>query len=284
MGYLAHWGLTEKPFEEVNDPRFFFASEDHREALDRMYYVVNDHNMNISLLTGEIGCGKTITKKVLLTELPADRFEILDFENSSFAFVDLVYDIVCRLAAKHPRAPGGDGGADPLRRGDKYSLLRIFKEQLSFLYYEEKRHLILIFDEAQQIEDAALDEIRTLTNYSTAAENLLTIFMIGQPELREKVKRLRQLDQRIFLRFHLNNLDFNGTAGYIGHRLLTAGRTEGGPFAPPALELIFRGTGGVPREINRICKLALNYGFAQGRDEISLDDVQLILDDMKAHG
>jgi general secretion pathway protein A len=84
MGYLEHWNLKEKPFEEVSDIRFFFESEDHREALDRMLYVVNDRNMNMGLLTGEIGSGKTITKNVLIGSLPSHQFETIDFENSNF--------------------------------------------------------------------------------------------------------------------------------------------------------------------------------------------------------
>ena len=280
MGYLEHWKLKEKPFEEVCDTRFFFESEDHREALDRMLYVVNDRNMNMGLLTGEIGSGKTITKNVLAGSLPDHQFAIVDFENSSFAFLDLLFDIVKRLAADNPQA-----AADGLpARNDKYLLMQAFKRQLESLYYEQKRHLVLIFDEAQQIEDAALDEIKNLTNLSTKLENFMTIFFVGQPELREKVKRLRQVDQRIFLRFHLNNLDFNGSIKYIQHRLRVSGHDKGTVFSSLGYELIFRITGGVPREINRLCKLALNYGFAQNLEEISREDLQVILDDIKAQG
>ena len=160
--------------------------------------------------------------------------------------------------------------------------MQLFRQQLDYIYYEEKRHLVIVFDEAQQIDDAVLDEVKNLTNLSTKSENLLTIFLVGQPELREKVRRLRQVDQRIFLRFHLNNLDFNGTVKYIQHRLRVAGLDKGGIFSSLGYELIFRSTGGVPREINRLCKIALNYGFAQNLSEISREDIQVILDDIQA--
>jgi general secretion pathway protein A len=283
MGYAEYWHCGEKPFEEVNDVRYFFQSEGHREALDRMCYVVNDRNMNISLLTGEIGSGKTITKNVFLRALPPKEFQIVDFENSNFAFQDLCYDVVRKIARDNPLAPPGRNEDLP-DRGDRYGLMNFFRQQLEFLTYEENRHLVLVFDEAQQMDDRILDEVKNLTNFSSKTENFLTIFLVGQPELREKVKHLRQVDQRIFLRFHLNNLDFKNSVDYIHHRLRVAECSDGGVFGEQAYELIFRATGGIPREINRICKLAMNYGFAQNLRAISENDVRIILDDMKVQG
>jgi general secretion pathway protein A len=280
MSYLDHWKLKEKPFEEICDTRFFFESEDHREALDRMLYVVNDRNMNMGLLTGEVGSGKTITKNVLMGSLPSHQFETIDFENSSFAFTDLLYDTVNRLSRSLPR----NGNGELPQRGDKYQLMQTFKQQIETLFYEKKKHLVIIFDEAQQIDDPVIDEIKNLTNYSTKSESFLTIFFVGQPELREKVKRLRQVDQRIFLRFHLNNLDYNGTLKYIQHRLRVAGHDMNTIFSSLGYELIFRSSGGVPREINRLCKLALNYGFAQNLSEITKEDIQVILEDIEKQG
>src|SRR5512141_370382 len=103
MGYLEHWELKEKPFEESCDTRFFFESEDHREALDRMLYVVNDRNMFMGLLTGEVGSGKTLTKNVLINSLPEDSFAVIDFENSNFPFVDILFDIVKKISFRDPR-------------------------------------------------------------------------------------------------------------------------------------------------------------------------------------
>lgn len=276
MGYLEHWQLKDKPFEEVCDTRFFFESEDHREALDRMLYVVNDRNMNMGLLTGEIGSGKTITKNVLIGSLPRESFEVVSFENSSFGLLDLLYDILRQLSQRASRT----AATLPPDRCDKYLLMQCFKQQAEALFYEERKHLAIIFDEAQQIEEGVLDGIKNLTNIASPSESLLTIFLVGQPELREKVRRLKQVDQRIFLRFHLNNLDYSGTQGYINHRLSVAGRDHDGLFSGGALELIFRTTGGVPREINRVCKLALNLGFAQGATTIGQEEVQIIIDDL----
>ncbi|HUI93244.1 MAG TPA: AAA family ATPase [Chitinivibrionales bacterium] len=283
MGYLKFWKLKEKPFEELCNTRFFFESDDHREALDRMLYVVNDRNMNMGLLTGEVGCGKTITKSVFESSLPKQHFEVIGFENSNFTFLDILYDIVTRTTFREARLDLSSEEAQATR-DDKYLLMALFKKKLEKLAYEEKRHLVLIFDEAQQMANEVLDEVKNLTNITSQTQNYLTIFFVGQPEMREKIRALRQVDQRIFLRFHLNTLDYNNTTKYVLHRLRIAGPENLGIFAAPALEMIFRATGGVPREINRLCKLALNYGFAQELPEIRGEDIGLILDDMRKHG
>jgi general secretion pathway protein A len=280
MSYVKYWGLKERPFEEVNDTKFFYESDDHREALDRMIYVVNDRNMNMGLLTGEIGSGKTLTKNVLIGSLNRSKFEIIDFENSSFEFNDILFDIVQRITFRDSRIALMDSEELPSRT-DKYGLMQCFKKKMETLFYEEKRHLVLIFDESQQIQDMVLDEVKNLTNFSSKVENFLTIFFVGQPELREKIRLLKQVDQRIFLRFHLNNLDYNGTVSYIHHRLRVAGHENKPIFTTLGLELIFRTTSGIPREINRLCKLSLNYGFAHNLTEISREDLQIIVDDIQ---
>ena len=279
MTYEDYWKLKENAFEEICDTRFFFESDDHREALDRMLYIVNDRNMNMGLLTGEVGSGKTITKKVFQNSLSRNDFEVIAFENSSFPFVDILYDIVKRITFRNPDSNRNREDSSPVRN-DKYLLTNILKDKLDILVYEEKRHLIVIFDEAQLMEPPVLDEVKNLTNISSETINFLTVFLVGQPELREKIRLLKQVDQRIFLRFHLNNLDYHNTVNYIQHRLRIAGLQNGTIFNNQAYELIFRSTGGVPREINRLCKLALALGFGQGVYEISSEHIETILEDI----
>jgi general secretion pathway protein A len=282
MDYTTYWGLQDKPFEETCNTRYFFESDDHREALDRMLYIVNDRNMNMGLLTGEVGSGKTITKNVFEGSLSRHNFEVITFENSSFSFNDLLFDVTKRMTFRDPRIAMEQDAPVP-DRSDKYLLINTFKQKLDILIYEEKRHLVLIFDEAQQMADEVLDAIKNLTNISSETENYLTVFLVGQPELREKVRRLKQVDQRIFLRFHLNNLDYNNTVKYIQHRLRVAGLDSGKMFSSLGLERIFRSTGGVPREVNRLCKLALTYGFSQSLTEITREDIEVILEDLQKH-
>ncbi|MBD3316995.1 MAG: AAA family ATPase [Chitinivibrionales bacterium] len=281
MSYLEHWSLREKPFEELCDTRFFFESDDHREALDRLLYVVHDRNMNMGLLTGEVGSGKTITKNVFLSSLSHHDFEVIGFENVHFPFTDILYDIIKRVAFRDIRAESTDGLLPP--RGDRYLLISRFKEMVDTLVFAEKRHLVLVFDEAQQMSAETIDAIKSLTNISSETINYMTIFLVGQPELREKIRALPQVNQRIFLRFHLNNLDYDNTVKYIQHRLRVAGLTERSIFSGPAHEYIFRTTGGVPREINRLCKLALTFAFAHELPEVSREDLKVILEDLEKH-
>jgi general secretion pathway protein A len=281
MSYLEHWNLREKPFEELCDTRFFFESDDHREALDRLLYVVNDRNMNMGLLTGEVGSGKTITKNVFLGSLSRHDFEVIGFENVHFPFTDILYDIIRRVTFRDPRIDLAS--AQPPPRGDQYLLINRFKEIVDILVYEEKRHLVLVFDEAQQMAAETIDAIKSLTNISSETVNYMTIFLVGQPELREKMRQLPQVNQRIFLRFHLNNLDYSNTVNYVQHRLRVAGLTQGSVFTSLAHEFIFRTTGGVPREINRLCKLALTFGFAHELPELSREDLEVILEDLEKH-
>jgi type II secretory pathway predicted ATPase ExeA len=215
-----------------------------------------------------------------MNSLNRNDFEVINFENSHFSFSDILYDICKRISFRDARITMAEQAQTP-RRDDTYMFMNLFKHKLELLAYEEKRHLVLVFDEAQRMEDQVMDEVKGLTNISSETENYLTIFFIGQPEMREKIRTLKQIDSRIFLRFHLNNLDFVNTTRYIQHRLQVAGLATQNIFTSLGLELIFRSTGGIPREINRLCKLALNYGFAENKTEIRKEEVELILDDMR---
>lgn len=235
--------------------------------------------MNMGLLTGEVGSGKTITRNVFKNSLNRSNYDVIAFENSNYTFNDILYDIVNKISFRDPRI-SLSSTIEPPQRGDKYSLMNSFKEKLDTLVYEEKRHLVIIFDEAQLMDPLVIDEVKCLTNISSEASNYLTIFFVGQPELREKIRNLKQVDQKIFLRFHLNNLDYSNAVKYIQHRLRVAGHQNGSIFTSLAYELIFRSTGGIPREINRLCKLALTFGFANNSTEISREDIDVILEDM----
>jgi len=280
MSYLQYWQLSHKPFEENCDLRFFYESDDHKEALQRLSYIVKDRNLNMAMLTGEVGCGKTLTKKVLESTLSRYNFEIVSFENSHFSIEDLLWGICSRITFNDPRLDF-ELSENPPERTDKFGLYELFRKKLDLLQNEENRHLALLFDEAQQISDETLDEIKNLTNISTSTDKYLTILLIGQPELRDKVRNLKQVEQRIFVRFHLNALDFNGTKGYILHRLRLAGSDTRQIFTPLALERIYRATGGIAREINRLCKLGLQFGYTQQVSQVSREDIEVICSDFE---
>ncbi len=282
MNLLEYWQISEKPFEDLTNPRFFYQSRDHTEALDRMLYMVRDRNMKIGLLTGEIGSGKTLTRTVFERSLSRHEYEIVSLDSSGLAFNDLLYDIARRISFQHIAFEMGGLKIED-RRNDKFYLLETFQRQLSHLNETEHRHAVVILDEAQQLAAGVLDEFKNLTNLGTDTRNYLTLLLIGQPELRENVRGLPQVDQRVSLRFHLNNLDLEDTRKYIQHRLRIAGCPHEDIFTDTAISTLYRETAGVPREINRLCKLALDYGAGASLKEIDEATVRLIADDIRKH-
>lgn len=252
MNYREYWGLAEAPFENIHDPRFFYRSPDHMEALERLHYLIEDHNMGFGMLSGEIGSGKTLLANVLVEMLPITHYEVVFTANSNFPFVHLLTEILRQLHRGNRRE----------EIVEKYFLMREFKEFVEQKLLASGRHLVLLFDEAQEIAKDDLVEIKNLHNIRNSTQNYLTVVLFGQPELRTVVKDLPQLDQRIGLRYHLNALSATDIRHYIEHRLKTAGHPTGRIFGEDTAQIIFRVTRGIPREVNRICKLALDRAFS----------------------
>lgn len=280
--YLHFFQLASPPFDETRDTKFFFESDDHSEALERLEYIVNDGNMNFGLLTGEVGSGKTLLRMVLEKKLQKNTFECTVMENSFFPFEDIVYEVITQTqnAAKQQFFLKE---SDLPSRGDKYGLVRTLKRIMEIIHFQERRNFVLIMDEAQHLDIRDLDELKNLTNISSDGENLITIILVGQPELREKIRSLKQVDQRVSLRFHLNNLHFEDTKRYVQHRLRIAGHETGDLFTPESIEILFRYTLGVPREINRACKLAMEHAFAMDKNTVQADTIKTVLEDLERH-
>ncbi len=280
--YLSFFALHKFPFDESKDTSFFFESDDHLEALERLEYIVNDGNMNFGLLTGEVGSGKTMLRMVLENRMDRTQFEPAVLENSFYPFEDIVYEIITQIkniSGQHFFLQESELPA----RGDKYGLVSTLKKIMELIHLKENRRLVIIMDEAQQLDVKDLDELKNLTNISADGVNLVTIILAGQPELREKVRALKQVDQRISLRFHLNNLHFEDTKKYVEHRLKVAGHKSGKLLSDKALEVLFRYTLGVPREINRACKLSLEHAFANDRGLVEEEIVKTVLEDLERH-
>jgi len=280
--YLSFFNLKRPPFDEARDISFFFESDDHLEALVRLEYIVNDGNMNFGLLTGEVGSGKSLLRMVLQKKLEKERFEVAVMENAFFPFEDIMYEIINQLQDVSSQ-PFLLNKSEMPARGDKYGLMKTLKKIMEVIHFQEHRHFVLILDESQHLELKDLDELKNLTNISVEGENLITIILVGQPELREKIRSLKQVDQRVSLRFHLNNLHFEDTKRYVRHRLKVAGHTDGDIVTGEALEILFRYTLGVPREINRACKLALEHAFADDQSTIEEEVIKTVLEDLERH-
>jgi general secretion pathway protein A len=263
--YEAYWQLSEPPFDNSPNPKFFYLSPEHEEALVRLVYTVR-HRKGCGMLTGEYGCGKTTLSRALIHRLEAERYEIGLLTNPRWDAVDFLREALYQL------------GAETSERR-KPELLHMLND-LFFRNYREGRDTVIIVDEAQLIEDEGLlEELRLLMNFQTDDRFLVTVLLIGSPELREKVRRLKHLDQRITIRYHLNTLDYAHTAGYVTHRLKMAGRTA--PiFTDDALRLIFDFTRGTPREINRVCDVAMLVGYTKRVREIGERIVAEVIKDM----
>lgn len=253
--YLSYWGLKEKPFENTPDPKFMYYSVKHKEALLNLLYAVNE-NKGAALLTGDIGCGKTLLARALIGRLDADEFEIALVANPRLDEDDFIREILYQF------------GQDTVS-SSRLGIMHHFNE---FLYSNanDGKKSILIIDEAQLIKnEMILEEIRLLLNFQLNDRFLLTLILIGQPELEGMLRRMPQLDQRIGIRFHIEHLSFEDTRNYIQFRLKQAGRTAP-VFTEQAIAHIFKYSEGIPRKINTICDLCLVMGVA--RSMTMIDD------------
>jgi general secretion pathway protein A len=263
--YESYWTLAEPPFDNSPNPKFFYLSPEHEEALVRLVYTVR-HRKGCGLLTGEYGCGKTTLSRALIQRLEAERYEIGLLTNPSWTAVDFLREALYQLGVETPEK-------------SKPELLHMLND-VFFRNYRDGRDTVIIVDEAQLIEDETVfEELRLLMNFQTDDRFLVTLLLIGSPELRDKIRRLKHLDQRIAIRYHLNTLDYLHTAGYVAHRLKMAGRTA--PiFTEDSIKLIFDFTRGTPREINNLCDMALLVGYTKRAQEITDKIVAEVIKDM----
>ena len=267
--YEAYWRLSEPPFDNSPNPKFFYLSPEHEEALVRLVYTVR-HRKGCGMLTGEYGCGKTTLSRALIQRLEAERYEIGLLTNPSWNAVDFLREALYQL---------GTEARDQTKSELLHQLNDVF-----FRNFRDGRDTVLIVDEAQLIEDdMVFEELRLLMNFQTDERFLVTLLLIGSPELRERVRRLKHLDQRIAIRYHLNTLDYTHTAAYVAHRLKMAGRTK--PiFTEEAVRLIFDFTRGTPREINNVCDVALLVGYTKRVNEVGEKIVAEVIKDMVGVG
>ena len=258
--YEQFYGFEESPFNITPDPRFLFFSEKHREAFNHLLFGIRERKGFIQI-TGEVGAGKTTLCRALLEEL-GDSYRTALILNPVMTRDQLLWLILKEL------------GLDP---DQDYGILRLAR--LNDYLLEQVRHghdVVLLIDEAQDLSRELLEQVRLLSNLETDQRKLLQIVLVGQPELRALLdeRGLRQLRQRITVRYHLKPLSPWETEAYILHRLNVAGANSRPTFSRGALWWIYRYSRGVPRLVNAICDKALLAGYVAAADHLTAAHVR----------
>jgi type II secretory pathway predicted ATPase ExeA len=251
--YEQYWGLREKPFRKTPDPRYLYLNDTYEEALERLEFAVEE--MELALLTGEVGSGKTLLTRALVDKL-GERYEVGMILNPRLSPRQFLRTTATELGVKEPRFHSSD-------------LLDQIHARLLELD-ESGRAALLIVDEAHLIPGKpTFEEIRLLTNFQLDDRNLVAIVLVGQPELRERLRNrtYRALTQRIGVSFDLVPLAAGDTRAYFAHRLKVAGATR--PlFSDGAVARLHAAAAGIPRVINQLATEALLEGMARGAAQV----------------
>ncbi|HEX7832678.1 MAG TPA: AAA family ATPase [Thermoanaerobaculia bacterium] len=262
--FEEHFGLTAKPFGKTPDPSFLYESRQHREALARLEYAVDEKEL--ALLVGDIGSGKTTLSRALIDRI-GDARPVVLLINPRLTPMQLLRSIARGLELEPARF--------------RNELLDQLHTKLYELF-EAKREPVLIIDEAQLIPSkATFDEIRLLTNFQLDDQNLLSVVLVGQPELETRLDReaYAPLRQRIGMRYSLGPLSLPETVDYIEHRIRVAGGSRN-PFDETAMAEMHALSGGVPRLINTLATTALLDAFGEDAEHV---DAPRILSAAREH-
>ena len=266
--YAAFYGLESEPFQINPDPRFYFASKQHRRAKAYLEYGVM-RNEGFIVITGEVGAGKTTVVRGLLDSLDADKVVAANL-------------VTTQLDAEDTLRMVGAAFGVRVKDVSKSDLLMAL-EAFLVSHTSQGKRCLLIVDEAQNLSHRAVEELRMLSNFQYGQQALLQTFLIGQPEFRAILQSpgMQQLRQRVTATCHIGPLDLAETQGYIEHRLKCAGaKPERPSFDAAAFEAIFKGTGGIPRRINLVCDRLLLAGYLAGKDGIVVEDVNEVVSEL----
>jgi len=255
--YNSFFGFSENPFNLTPDPRYLFLSAYHKEAIEHLLYGINERKGFI-VITGGIGTGKTTLCRTLLNHLGADARSALIF-NSFISDMELLKSINQEFGIDmHPEVASKKDYIDALN----HFLLDIFVKG---------GNAVLMIDEAQNLSHDVLEQIRMLSNLETAKEKLIQIVLVGQPELQGVLAApsLRQLNERVMVRYDLRPLAFKDIRGYLEHRMTVAGGHGNAVFTQGAVREIYFCSGGNPRRINNLCDRALLISYVLGKHDVS---------------
>ncbi|HEX8126258.1 MAG TPA: AAA family ATPase [Allosphingosinicella sp.] len=268
--YTEHYGLAERPFQLTPDARYWFESRTHKKAMAYLGYGLAQGEGFI-VITGEIGAGKSTLVAHLMATIDRERLNAISLVSTQVEGDDML-----RLAAQGLGLETG-GVA-------KAQLLDRIEQRLREEAGRGKRTLLVV-DEAQNLPVSALEELRMLSNFTSQGRALIQIFLLGQPEFRDRVAgedSLEQLRQRVIATHHLDAMEANEVEPYMVHRLAVAGWDGRPSFDPDSFAALYRHSGGVPRKLNQLANRLLLYAGVERLETISGDDVEAVAADMAA--
>jgi general secretion pathway protein A len=269
--YESFFALKEKPFALTPNPRFLFLSKTHNEVYAHLIYGIESRAGFVEV-TGEVGTGKTTILRTLLSHLDDSKYRVAFIFNPKLTAFELLRNINREFGVDDVGASNPD----------------LIHTLNAFLLAENEagRTPVLVIDEAQNLSGEVLEQIRLLSNLETEDDKLIQIVLVGQPELRHHLSdhSLRQLNQRIAVRYQLRPLNHEETASYVLHRLNIAGRPDGNLFSAAALKRVFASSGGIPRRVNLICDRSLLTAYSEERGVISARDVNQAVKELTGMG
>ena len=258
--YLEHFGLKEKPFSITPDPDFLYFSSKHKAALAMLEYGMFEQS-GITVITGEVGAGKTTLIRHLLRRIPDDELTVGLISNVHQSLGTLMQWVAIAL--------------DLHMDYEDMSNIQIFRRLQEYLIHEyaSGRRVVLIIDEAQNMDEGSLEELRMLTNINADKDQLLQIVLVGQPQLFKLLAHedMAQVAQRVTAEYHLESLDLNETQLYIRNRLNVAGADGRNRFSMQAMAVIYYFSGGIPRLINTLCDHALVLAYANDAQKVDFE-------------
>lgn len=254
--YTKYFGFNEKPFTLTPNPRFIFLSKNHKEAFAHLLYGINNHYGFIEL-TGEVGTGKTTVLRTLLGQLQEDNYRTALIFSPCLTGLELMRNINTEFGI----CSNSNSSNELLTDLNRFLLMET----------AEGRTVILVIDEAQNLAPDVLEQVRLISNLETENDKLIQIILAGQPELETLLNRpdLRQLNQRIAVRYKLRSMSMNETSSYIRQRMEVAGETGGVTFSDYAIKWVYFFTHGVPRMINILCDRTLLISYGNERRRIT---------------
>ena len=242
--YDKYWNLTELPFENVPDPRFFYSSRDHQRALLQMFYAINNR-LGAAVLTSDVGCGKTTVGRMLIHELSSDRYKIALMDRPGLSPEDFLRDMLEQLGVE-------DQSNGKLQRALEVQAVKSANAG---------KYTVVIVDDAHAIEDDdTFEALQSLFSFQRNGRFFLTLLLVGQADLMERIAGVEALGQQVARQYHLAPLKREETLSYVQTRLEKAG-ADRSLFDEDALDALYQASNGVPRDINNICDIALLLGF-----------------------